>query len=66
VPAGRTALRFRPTTMVKLPAWDTPCLAPSAKVAPLYVAVNCLRELEATPGASPVEIASAQPTLQRN
>jgi hypothetical protein len=27
---------------------------------PLYAAVNCVRDLEATPGASPAEIAAAR------
>ena len=35
-----------------------PCLAPSA--GPLYAAVNCVRDLEATPGASPAQIAAAR------
>ena len=42
--------------MVKLPPSDTPAWY----LRPLYAAVNCVRDLEATPGASPAEIAAAR------
>ena len=46
--------------MVKLARWDTPAWRLTRELRPLYAAVNRVHELEATPGASPVEIASAQ------
>jgi hypothetical protein len=46
--------------MVKLPPWDTPDWRLARELRTLYAAVNRVHELEATPGASPVEIASAQ------
>ena len=46
--------------MVKLPPWDTPDWRLARELRPLYAAVNRVHELEATPDASPVEIASAQ------
>ena len=46
--------------MVKLPSWDTPTWRLPRELRPLYAAVNRVHELEATPDASPVEIASAQ------
>ena len=47
--------------MVKLPPWDTPAWRLAPRVAPtLYAAVNRVHELEGTPDASSVEIASAQ------
>jgi hypothetical protein len=42
----------RNATMVKLPAWDTPTWRLARELRPLYAAVNRVRELEATPGAS--------------
>jgi len=47
-------------TMVKLPPWDTPAWRLARELRPLYAAVNRVHELEATPDASPAEIASAQ------
>ena len=44
----------------KLPAWDTPTWRLARELRPLYAAVNRVRELEATPGASKAEIAGAQ------
>jgi hypothetical protein len=46
--------------MVKLPPWDTPTWRIARELRPVYAAVNRVHELAATPGASPVEIASAQ------
>ena len=46
--------------MVKLARWDTPAWRLTRELRPLYAAVNRVRELEATPGASLEEIASAQ------
>ena len=46
--------------MVKPPPWDTASWRLARELRPLYAAVNRLRYLEATPGASPAEIASAQ------
>ena len=51
---------LRNPTMVKLPPWDTPDWRLARELRPLYAAVNRVHELEATPDASPVEIASAQ------
>jgi hypothetical protein len=47
--------------MLKRPPWDTPswCLPPELR--PLYAAVNRVRDLEATPGASLEE--SRQPAV---
>jgi hypothetical protein len=46
--------------MIKLPAYDTPAWRLARELQPLYAAVNRVHELEATPDASPAEIASAQ------
>ena len=46
--------------MVKLPTWDTPAWRLARELRPLYAAVNRVHELEGTPDASSVEIASAQ------
>jgi hypothetical protein len=46
--------------MIKLPAWDTPAWRLARELRPLYAAVSRVQELEATPDASPAEIASAQ------
>ena len=46
--------------MVKLPPWDIPAWRLARELRPLYAAVNRVHELEATPGASPAEIAAAQ------
>ena len=46
--------------MVKLPPWDIPAWRLAREFRPLYAAVNRVHELEATPGASPAEIAAAQ------
>ena len=46
--------------MVKLPAWDTPAWRLPHELRPFYAAVNCVRELEATPGSSLAEIAAAR------
>jgi len=46
--------------MVKLPSWDTPAWRLARELRPLYAAVNRVRDLEATPGASTAEIAVAQ------
>ena len=46
--------------MVKLPPWDTPAWHLARELQPLYAAVNRVHELEATPGASPAEIAEAR------
>jgi len=46
--------------MVKVPPWDTPGWRLARELRPLYAGVNRVHELEATPGAAPVEIASAQ------
>ena len=50
----------RNATMVKLPAWDTPTWRLARELRPLYAAVNRVRELEATPGASKADIGEAQ------
>jgi len=49
--------------MVKLPPWDTPAWLLARELRPLYAAVNRVHELEATPGATPAEIAAAQRTV---
>jgi hypothetical protein len=46
--------------MVKLPAWDTPSWRLPHELRPFYAAVNRVRDLEATPGASLAEIAAAR------
>ena len=46
--------------MVRLPLWDAPAPCLARELRPLYAAVNRVQELEATPDASSVEIASAQ------
>jgi hypothetical protein len=46
--------------MGNAPAGDTPAWQPPRELRPLSAAVNRVHELEATPGASPAEIASAQ------
>ena len=46
--------------MVKLPPWDTPAWLLARELRPLYAAVNRVHELEATPDATPAEIAAAQ------
>ena len=46
--------------MVKLPSWDTPAWRLARELRPLYAAVNRVRDLEATPGVSPAEIAAAR------
>jgi len=56
---SRFVTLLRNATMVKAPPWDTPAWR-LARELPLYAAVNRVHELEATPGASPAEIASAQ------
>jgi hypothetical protein len=45
---------------VKLPPWDTPAWRLPRELRPLYAAVNRVRDLEATPGASLEEIAAAR------
>ena len=47
--------------MVKLPAWDTPTWHLPHELRPFYAAVNRVRDLEVTPGASPAEITAARP-----
>jgi len=47
--------------MVKLPPWDTPAWHLARELQPLYAAVNRVRDLEVTPGASPREITAARP-----
>ena len=46
--------------MVKLPPWDTPAWRLARELRPLYAAVNCVRDLEGTPGAPAAEIAAAR------
>jgi hypothetical protein len=46
--------------MVKAPPWDTPVWRLARELRPLYAAVNRVRDLEATPGASTAAIAEAQ------
>jgi len=46
--------------MVKLPAWDTPTWHLPHELRPFYAALNRIRDLEVTPGASPTEIAAAR------
>ena len=46
--------------MVKLPPWDTPPWRLPHELRPFYAAVNRVHELEATPDASPTEIAAAE------
>ena len=46
--------------MVKAPPWDIPPWRLAQELRPLYAAVNCVRDLEATPGASAAEIAAAR------
>jgi hypothetical protein len=58
-PRGFTKLQSN-ATMVKLPAWDTPTWRLARELRPLYAAVNRVRELEATPGASKADIGEAQ------
>ena len=45
--------------MLKLPPWDTPSWRLPPELRPFYAAVNRVRDLEATPGASLEEIAAA-------
>jgi hypothetical protein len=45
--------------MVRLPPWDTAAWRLARELHPLYAAVNRVRDLEATPGASLEEIAAA-------
>ena len=47
--------------MLKLPPWDTPAWRLSPELRPFYAAVNRVRDLEATPGASLEDI--AQPAM---
>jgi hypothetical protein len=66
--SNRTMVAFLPpvirpqgnATMVRLPAWDTPAWRLARELRPLYAAVNRVRDLEATPGASLEEIAAAR------
>jgi hypothetical protein len=46
--------------MVRLPPWDTPAWRLARELRSLYAAVNRVRDLEATPGASLEEIAAAR------
>jgi hypothetical protein len=46
--------------MVRLPPWDTPAWRLARELRPLYAAVNRVRDLEATPGASLEEIGAAR------
>jgi len=46
--------------MVKPPSWDTPAWRLARELRPLYAAVNRVRDLEATSGASLAEIAKAR------
>ena len=46
--------------MVKPPSWDTPTWRLARELRPLYAAVHRAHELEATPDASPAEIAVAR------
>jgi len=46
--------------MVKLPPWDTPAWRLPHELRPLYAAVNHVRDLEATPGASLADIAAGR------
>ena len=62
---SRFVTLLRNATMVKAPPWDTPAWR-LARELPLYAAVNRVHELEATPGASPAEIASAQRAVAVN
>jgi hypothetical protein len=50
----------RSVTMVKAPPWNTPAWRLPRELRPLYAAVNRVQELEATPDATPAEIAAAQ------
>jgi len=54
------SLRSRKATMLKLPPLDTPSWRLPPEFRPLYAAVNRVRDLEATPGASLEEIAAAR------
>jgi hypothetical protein len=51
---------LKDATMVRLPPWDTPAWRLARELRPLYAAVNRVRDLEATPGASLEEIAAAR------
>ena len=46
--------------MVRLSPWDTPAWRLPSELRPFYAAVNRVRDLEATPGASLAEIAAAR------
>jgi hypothetical protein len=46
--------------MVRLPPWDTPAWRLARELRSLYAAVNRVRDLEATPGASLEEITPAR------
>ena len=46
--------------MVELRSWDTLAWRLARELRPLYAAVNRVRKLEVTPGASTAEIAEAQ------
>jgi hypothetical protein len=66
--SNRTMVAFLPpvirpqgnATMVRLPPWDTPAWRLARELRPLCAAVNRVRDLEATPGASLEEIAAAR------
>jgi hypothetical protein len=51
---------LKDATMVRLPPWDTPAWRLPLELRPFYAAVNRVRDLEATPGASLEEIAAAR------
>ena len=46
--------------MGKAPPWDTPAWRLPQELRPIHAAVKRVRELEATPGVSPAEIAAAR------
>ena len=50
--------------MGKAPPWDTPAWRLPQELRPIYAAVNRVRELEATPGVSPAEIAAARRAIE--
>jgi hypothetical protein len=50
--------------MGKAPPWDIPAWRLPQELRPIYASVNRVRELEATPGVSPAEIAAARRAIE--
>lgn len=60
VASPRVVRPQKKATMLKLPPLDTPSWRLPQEVRSLYAAVNRVRELEASPGASQAEITAAR------